>query len=75
MFYKKAVLKKFTIIHRKTPVLESFFPTQVLSCEYYEIFKNTYFEKHLRMAASYYFGVVCLRKKIFEIEGLYLGSY
>ena len=22
------------------------------SCEYYEIFKNTYFEKHLWMAAS-----------------------
>ena len=25
---------------------------QVLSCEYYEIFKNTYFEEHLRTAAS-----------------------
>ena len=25
--------------------------TQVFSCEYREIFKNTYFEKHLRMAA------------------------
>ena len=53
-------------IHRKTPVLESLFnkvaglkacnyiketPTQVFSCEYYKIFKNTYFEKHLRAAA------------------------
>ena len=27
-------------------------PTQVLSCEYCEIFKKTYFEKHLRTAAS-----------------------
>ena len=26
--------------------------TQVLSCEYYEIFKNTYFEDHLLTAAS-----------------------
>ena len=29
-------------------------PTQVLSCEYYEIFKGSYFEKHLRTAASVY---------------------
>ena len=27
-------------------------PTQVFSCEYYNIFKNTYFEKHLPTAAS-----------------------
>ena len=27
-------------------------PTQVLSCEYCEIFKNTYFEEHLLTAAS-----------------------
>ena len=27
-------------------------PRQVLSCEYCEIFKNTYFEKRLRTAAS-----------------------
>ena len=27
-------------------------PTQVLSCEYCDIFKNTYFEEHLRTAAS-----------------------
>ena len=26
--------------------------TQVFSCEYCEIFKNTYFEEHLRTAAS-----------------------
>ena len=26
--------------------------TQVFSCEYYEIFKNTYFGEHLETAAS-----------------------
>ena len=26
-------------------------PTQVFPCEYCEIFKNTYFEEHLRTAA------------------------
>ena len=44
----------------KAPVLESVFnkvagletPTQVLCCEYCEIFKNTFFEIQLLMAAS-----------------------
>ena len=27
-------------------------PTQLLSCEYCEIFKNTYFEEHLQTTAS-----------------------
>ena len=27
-------------------------PTRVFSCEYYELFKNMYFEKHLRTMAS-----------------------
>ena len=27
-------------------------PTQVISCEVYETFKNTYFEEHLQTAAS-----------------------
>ena len=27
-------------------------PTQMFSCEYCKIFKNTYFKKHLRTAAS-----------------------
>ena len=27
-------------------------PTQVFSCEYCEMFKNTYFEEHLGTAAS-----------------------
>ena len=60
------VLRKLSLkilqYSRKTPVLESPFikslyfikktPTQVFSCVYCEIFKNTYFEKHLRKAAS-----------------------
>ena len=27
-------------------------PAQMFFCEYWEIFKNTYFEEHLHMAAS-----------------------
>ena len=50
---KKGVLKKFPKFHRKAPVSESHFlkketPTQVFSCEICEIFKNAYFEEHLR---------------------------
>ena len=44
----------FCKIHRKTPVFESPFntfagltKTQMFSCEFSEIFKNTYFEEHL----------------------------
>ena len=29
-------------------------PTEVFSCEYWEIFKNTYFEEHLQTVASSY---------------------
>ena len=37
-------------------------PTQMFSCEYCEIFKNTYFKKHLRTAASELaLGIDCLR--------------
>ena len=56
MFYKKSCSWKFRNIYRKTPVLASLFSketsTQVLSCKYYEIFKNTYFEEHQRTATS-----------------------
>ena len=40
ILYKKAVLKKF--VYRKASVLESL---HSFSCQYCEIFKNTYFEK------------------------------
>ena len=59
---KNLFLKYFGNINRKTPALESLFnkvlknlfkiPTLAFSCEYCEIFKKTYFEKHLRMVAS-----------------------
>ena len=54
MFYKKAVLTNFL---RKTSVLEFFNKVAGLntSCEYFKIFKNTYFEEHLWTAASVYF--------------------
>ena len=35
-----------------TPLLKKT-PTQVISCEYCEIFKNTYFEEHLCTAAFF----------------------
>ena len=59
--------KEFRHIHKKTPVLKSLLnkvaaskactfikktTSQMFSCEYCEISKNTYFEEHLRMAAS-----------------------
>ena len=44
------------ITHDKSPDACNFIkretPTQVFSCKYYEIFKVTYFEKHLYTAAS-----------------------
>ena len=46
----KKSYSKFHIIHRKTRVLET--PAHVFSCEYCKIFKNTYFEEHLRTTAS-----------------------
>ena len=56
VFYKKKLLLKSSIIHRKNPELESLcnknVPTQVFSCEYWEMFKATYFEERLRTAAS-----------------------
>ena len=63
----KVLLKIFQYWHEKTCVVasqkescrpedlqccEKETPTQLLSCEYWEIFKNTYFEKYLRTAAS-----------------------
>ena len=44
VFRKKRCFQKF---HRKTPVL--------FSCEFCEIFKNNYFEKHMGVAASLHF--------------------
>ena len=63
---KKGVLKNFTNFTRKHQCWSPFFnkvagaydfikketPTQVFSCEICEIFKNTYFEEHLRTTDS-----------------------
>ena len=55
MFCKKAVLKNFAIFTGKIAALEFLFNKvggQLFSCEYCEIFKNTYSEENLRTAAS-----------------------
>ena len=66
MFFKIGVLKTSAIFTGKTPDLESLFskvaglkacnfvkdnPTQVFSCEYCKIFKNTFFYKTPSVAA------------------------
>ena len=67
VFYKKLLLKNKQIqIHRKTPLLES-----LLNSEYCEIFKSTYFEEHLRTAASENV-FMKLRKNNVHKEFLYL---
>ena len=43
-------------------------PAQVFSCEYCEIFKNTYFEEHLQAAAS----VLPIIKLLISIGHLFL---
>ena len=51
---KKVVLKNFARFIGKdlVGVFNKVVPTQVFSCEYCKIFKNTYFEEHPWMAAS-----------------------
>ena len=56
VFCKKGCSKKFRKIHRKTPVPESLFYeketlVQVFSSEFYEIFKNTFFNRTPLVAA------------------------
>ena len=55
VLHKKACSKQFCNFYRKTPeslqLYQKQTPTQVFSCEYCEIFTNTYFEEHLRTAA------------------------
>ena len=57
VFCEKRCSWKFRNIHRKTPALDFYFnkvaglqTSQVFSCEYCEISKNTYFEEHLKTA-------------------------
>ena len=52
--YKKVFLIVLRKFHRKIPVLESLWArTQVLYCEIYKIFKNTYFEEHLLLFVTF----------------------
>ena len=54
---KKVLLRVFTKIYMKTPgvelqVYQKKIPSQMYSCEFCKIFKNTFFEDHLWMAVS-----------------------
>ena len=80
MFFKKGVLKNFTIfagnylcwsLFKKVYYKET--PTKVFYCEYCEIFKSTYFEEHLRAAASG--GLRLNKRKNFLIEFVYFYSH
>ena len=58
MFFKIGVLKNFEMFSGKHLCRSLFFsyeketPTQVLSCEYYEVFKNSFFYRTPRVCAS-----------------------
>ena len=54
---KLQVLRPVTLLKRDS--------NQVLSCEYCEIFKNSYFEKHLGTAVSEYFHDVGCKDVLF----------
>ena len=58
LFCEKGVLKNFAKFGKhlcwKLPTLLKGTPAQVLSCELSEIFKTTYFVKHLKTSASVY---------------------
>ena len=49
MLFEIGVLKNFAIFRRKQPVLESFLQ---LFCEFYKIFKNSFFHKTPPVSAS-----------------------
>ena len=65
MFYKKSFFFKFRNIHRNTPVLESLSNEQHVRCfpmNVTKLFKNTYFEEHLRTDLR-------VRRIMIQIEG------
>ena len=58
-FYKKGVLQnfiklteKYMYISESLQIYQKEVPTQVFSCEICEIFKNIYFEEHMRTTSS-----------------------
>ena len=81
VFHKKAILKKFVIFKGKHLSWGLFFikvpslqasncfkkgaSTQIFSYECWEIYKNTYFEEHLRMAASRFLETVLWEHSLF----------
>ena len=65
---KKSWSQKFCNVHRKTQVFrpatfKKETPEQVLSCEFFEIFKNTYFDVSGHDQLMLVFGVGVGRKK------------
>ena len=68
---KRAVLKNFAIFTGKHLCRSRFFqketPTLVFFCEYCEIFKNNYFEKHLRTTVSEVTPTMMLSYEICEL--------
>ena len=73
------MLLKFRKFHRKIVVLKSFFhketPIQVFPCEICEIFKNTYFEEHLRTTASEYTtSITSDQFPVHRLTGFYHGD-
>ena len=89
VFYKKVVLKNFAKLTGKHLCLSLFFnkdvglrpatlikkdtPAQMFSCEYYEVFKNTFFTEHLWTTASKFFGNQ--RRFSFLYSRSMVGSY
>ena len=58
LFYKTS-LKHATLFKKETP-------TQMFSCEYCEIFKSTYFDEHLRTAASKEYKILIVTNTCFR---------
>ena len=60
MFYKKTMFLEISqnsqenTCARGVFLTQAFSPTQVFSCEIYEISKNTFYTEHLQKAASDY---------------------
>ena len=52
VLYKKLFLNIAQYSQEDAFVRVLFIPTQMFSCEYYEIFKSVYFEEYLRATAS-----------------------
>ena len=66
-FCSKRCSYKFCKIHRKTSVLES--PAQVFSCEFCELYKDTFFTEHLWTTAS-----ACWIKTTFTWEAKWIQT-